>query len=249
MKRIKPKKTSDTCKKKTKQLSFLSEYKLPIFISCAGLVIAYVIIYLDFVWNGFLPAGLDLEKKDWLSFLGSYLSFAGTAIVSLFAIFQSRYFTEQERKRIVDERKKTIQPILSIEIAALNSHIDGTAEVFNPSKPETLPVHRNVTIVIENVGSYPIRNVIVFDKYKWQLLKPNEKKRIQVAYSDSPDAQRWKKYIIEISESDYEKSDEGIPMWFNVNYDDVDGNEMYQTYVLKKYEGTPYYSLERICET
>jgi len=33
-------------------------------------------------------------------------------------------------------------------------------------------------------------------------------------------------------------------MWFNINYDDVDGNSMYQTFVLKSFDDTQYYSLE-----
>ena len=56
-------------------------------------------------------------------------------------------------------------------------------------------------------------NVIIFDKYLFQLLKPNERKTIQVAYSNSPDVQKWKEHIIEIQESDYESTEDGIPKW------------------------------------
>ena len=76
------------------------------------------------------------------------------------------------------------------------------------------------------------------------MLKPNEKKQIQVAYSDSPDAQRWKNHILELLESEYERTESGIPKWFNVNYDDIDGNAMFQTYELKVFDETLYYSLE-----
>ena len=44
--------------------------------------------------NGIFPVGADLEKSDWLSFLGAYLSFIGTVIVSMIAIFHSRYYSE-----------------------------------------------------------------------------------------------------------------------------------------------------------
>ena len=87
-------------------------------------------------------------------------------------------------------------------------------------------------------------NVIIFDKYLFQLLKPNERKTIQVAYSNSPDVQKWKEHIIEIQESDYESTEDGIPKWFNINYDDIDGNEMFQTFALKTFDDTNYYSLE-----
>ena len=72
----------------------------------------------------------------------------------------------------------------------------------------------------------------------------NERKTIQVAYSNSPDVQKWKEHIIEIQESDYESTEDGIPKWFNINYDDIDGNEMFQTFALKTFDDTNYYSLE-----
>ena len=70
------------------------------------------------------------------------------------------------------------------------------------------------------------------------------KKIIQAAYSDSPDIERWRKYVIEILESEFARTDEGIPKDFCINYDDIDGNEMYQVYELSDFEGTKYYSLK-----
>ena len=214
-----------------------------------GLIVAYVIVYVCFRGNGFLSAGNGLEKRDWLSFLGAYFCFAGTLIISLFASLQSRFFVERDNKRIAVERKLTIQPILSVRISAIDSMVIGTAEVFNFNKPATFPQHRNATIAIENAGQFPICNVIVFDKYVCQMLKPSEKTEIQVAYSDSPDVQKWKDKIIELNENEYAKTSSGIPKWFNINYDDIDGNEMFQTFTLKEFNGTFYYSLERTEET
>lgn len=224
--------------------SFMCEYKWWIIISLCLLIAGYFLIYVCFFGNGFFQPGTDLEKRDWLSFLGSYLSFAGTLIISLIAILQSRFFAEREKQRVAADRKKTIQPILSVSIVATNSQIAGTAEPFNPSDPGSIPQHKNVTIEIENVGAFPICNVIIFDKYLCQMLKPNEKKQLQVAYSDSPDAQRWKKHILELLASEFERTESGIPKWFNINYDDIDGKAMFQTYELKEFDGMNYYSLE-----
>ena len=47
---------------------------------------------------------------------------------------------------------------------------------------------------------------------------------------------------------EYERNDRGVPQWFNINHEDVDGNEMYQSYELKDFEGTLYYALEVINE-
>ena len=197
-----------------------------------------------FCGNGIVPVGNNLEKTDWLMFLGAYLSFAGTISVSLIAALQSRYYAEQNELKAQTERKKKIQPIFSNKIERTDSQIPGMVDIFNPHDLSTLPKHKNVTISIENVGVYPIRNVIIFDKYLYQLLKSNEKQELQLAYSDSPDIVKGKKYLIEILESDFERTDKGIPKWFNINYDDIDGNEMYQTFKLKEFDGEMYYSLE-----
>lgn len=230
---------------KDKKPSFFQKYKWWFIIAAIIAIVGYIVIYLFFVGNGFLSAGIDMEKKDWLAFLGSYLTFVGTVAVSAVAALQSHYFAEQQRLRDSEDRRKQIQPILSVEISDVNSQIAGTAEVFNLTNPATYPKHQNVTLTIENVADKPIRNVIIFDKYLCQLLKPNEPITIQVAYSDSPDIQKWKKHLIELLESEYERSDKGIPKWFNVCYDDIDGHSMFQTFVLNTFDGTDYYSLEK----
>lgn len=208
----------------------------------------YICIYLFFIGNEIIPTGVGLEKKDWLAFSGAYLAFAGTIIVSIVATLQTKHFAEIEKDKAIESRKKEVQPLFSISIDGLNKQVFGTVEVLNMYDTSTNPKHKNVTISLENVGSYPILNVIIFDKYLFQLLKPNERKKVQVAYADSPDAQKWKNRIIEIHESDYEGTENGIPKRFNINYDDIDGNEMFQTFVLKTFDGTDYYSLEETHE-
>ena len=241
----KKQKSQNSDNKKT-ELSFFSEYKWWYVIALSVLVVAYIVIYLCFKGNGYFSAGLGLEKKDWLSFLGAYLSFAGTVIVSLVALFQSIYYAKQEKRRITDERKKTIQPVLSVDITSVNSQVNGTAEPFSINDADSFPKHKNITITVENVGEYPISNVIIFNCYLWQILKPMDKKQIQIAYSDSPDIQKWKNFLIEISEADFERTDDGIPTWFNINYDDIDGGEMFQIFELKDFGGKKYYSLSEI---
>ena len=65
-----------------------------------------------------------------------------------------------------------------------------------------------------------------------------------VAYSDSPDLLKGNGIIIEISESDYPKSESGLPTWLQISYDDIDGRSMFQTFELKSFEGKEYYSLK-----
>ena len=112
--------------------------------------------------------------------MGEYLAFAETIIVSIVATLQTKHFAEIEKDKAIESRKKVVQPIFSINIDGLNHQVSGTADVFNLYDTSTYPKHKNVTISLENVSSYPILNVIIFDKYLFQLLKPNERKKLRL---------------------------------------------------------------------
>jgi len=234
-------------KKKSAKKPF---FKSPYFrCSLGGIlvaVLAYIGIYAAFRGNGIFSAGLDLEKSDWLAFLGSYLSFAGTAVVSGIAIFQTYHYEKLSNQSANQKRAGEIQPIFSIKIGSMDTMPSGSCESFNLHDKNTLPKHKNFTLQIENVSPYPIKHVIVFDKYIAQLLKSNEAHSLQGAYEDSPDYNS--KNIIKVLQSEYERSDKGLPKWFNINYEDVDGNDMFQSFELKNFDGQDYYALVEISE-
>lgn len=207
------------------------------------LIATYILIYFCFKGKGFIPTGDNLEKRDWLSFLGAYLSFAGTIIVSIIALLEGYFYRQQSEKADMIKRKKEIQPIFSIKIKEINTGINGYAEAFSLSNPSENNKHKNFTIEIENVGIYPIKHVIVFDRYIVQLLKSSEPKKLQCAYDDSPDYSHESKQLIRLLQSEYERAENGLPKWFNINYEDIDGNDMYQSFELKEFGGERYYSL------
>lgn len=234
--------------KKKEKKNFSVQYKWWFIALIVALIMGYILIYFSFKGNGFIYVGDYLEKRDWLSFLGSYLSFAGTVAVSLIALFQSRYFVENDNKKTINNRRRQLQPVFSIAIENIDVQLPGIVEAISLYGKETVVKHKNVVISIENVNDYPIRNVVIFNKYMYQLLKSNDKKNVYIAYSDSPDLKHRDK-LIEIYESEYERTEEGIPKWFNIVYDDIDGNEMFQTFELKEFENVKYYSLQRIEQT
>lgn len=222
----------------------IGKYTLAILCLIVALIIAYGLIYLCFKGNKGFTAGLDLEKRDWLSFLGAYLSFAGSLIVSTIAIFQSSHYAKASKEENNHKRMMEIQPIFSVEIAEVDTALAGYGEFVSLSHPSS-PRHKNFTLKIENVGAYPVKNVIIFDKYLFQLLKCNESQHIQAAYEDSPDYKHRSTDLIRILRSDYDRSDSGLPEWFNINYEDVDGNDMFQSFKLKEFDGVSYYSLTK----
>ncbi len=205
-------------------------------------IIFFVGIYFLFSTKGIIPSGVGLVKTDWLSFLGAYLSFYGTVVISLTIFWHTNYVAKQSEEKIALERKKRIQPVFSIEISSRNTVMEKHSSLVNMGNKPDRP--SNVIIKIENANEYPITNVIVFDEYITPLLKPQEKKSVYCTYSDPTNTYKFPKYIAVINETDYEKDNSGLPKWFNINYEDVDGNAMYQTFELKHFDETEYYSLE-----
>ena len=227
---------------KKKNTTFSGFVKV-IVVLLAVLIATYILIYFCFKGNGFIPTGDNLEKRDWLSFLGAYLSFSGTIIVSIIALLEGYFYRQLFEKTDIKKRKNEIQPIFSIKIKEFNTGVGGYAEAISLSNPSKNKKHENFTIEIENVGIYPIKHVIVFDRYIVQLLKSNEPKRMQCAYEDSPDYSHESKQLIRILQSEYGRAENGLPKWFNINYEDIDGNDMYQTFELKEFDGEQYYAL------
>ena len=213
-------------------------------VLASSAILLYILIYLSFAGNGFIPTGEYLTKGDWLAFFGTYLSFVGATLVSVIALVQTHIYAKKQNSRDLAVRKKQIQPIFSVEIIDIDQQLPGTTEAVGLYSSSNFPKHRNVHIRIENVAELPIRNVIIFDRYYFQLLKPNEPKDIYVVYSDSPDAGTKVAVIARILETEYERTERGIPKWFNINFEDVDGNESFQTFTLENFEGVQYYSLK-----
>ena len=208
-------------------------------------VLFYIIVYGCFWGDGFLMPGRELEKRDWLGFFGAYLSFIGTIAVSLIALFQSSYFSKREDERRYKERLEMIQPIFSIDISAQNSHVGNYAVSFNPSDASTYPRYDNFTIKIENIGEYPVMHICVFEKYMFPAIKLGESKSIQAAFSDSEDVRKYLKGLKAVLDSNEARDEkQRLPLEFNICYDDIDGNSLYQTFRLVDYDGVKYYELK-----
>ena len=67
-----------------------------------------------------------------------------------------------------------------------------------------------IELSIEKVNNYPIKHIIIFDKYICSLLKSNETKNLQCAYLDSIHAKKWKNHLIIITD-EFERNENGIP--------------------------------------
>lgn len=218
------------------------KHKKTMIIMGIALVALYVLLYILFILNGPLPTGADLDKSDWLGFIGSYLSFAGTIVVSLVALAQASYYNEMENKRRAEERLKEIQPLFSVEIIAINKQPPGAVETFNPTTGEGLSQHRNFQLRIRIANDKPARNVCAFEEFVKPLLKPDEKMDLCVCFEDSPDSES--KNVLKILHSEYKADNEGLPDSFNIGYDDMDGHSMVQTLELHDSFQKKFYSLK-----
>lgn len=85
-------------------------------VLASSAILLYILIYLSFAGNGFIPTGEYLTKGDWLAFFGTYLSFVGATLVSVIALVQTHIYAKKQNSRDLAVRKKQIQPIFSVEI-------------------------------------------------------------------------------------------------------------------------------------
>lgn len=232
-------------KKSKENDNFLFRYKWWFIICLALTVIGYIAVYFSFCGSGFISTGSNLNKSDWLSFLGGYLSFTGTIVVALVASLQSHFYTQKEEERKNKERHEQIQPIFSIEIAEINTPVDGSTEATQKFKHPAI-AHKNFKILIKNAGQYPVKHLIVFEKYISPLLECGTCVSLQGAFSDSPDMKLWPDKLIELATGEYMRDGEGLPKEFQICYEDVDGASMYQAYSLSSFEDKKFYTL--ICK-
>ena len=202
--------------------SFINTYKWILILILVLAIGSFVAIYFVFAGEGFIPAGINLEKRDWLAFVGGYLSFVGTVFISAITILQTTYYNNKEASKQAKERNNAIRPIFAISFL------------------ESCEASGDFNISLTNVGEYPISNVIVNGHYICQLLTTAGEKSISFSYSNS------KKH--KLLESEYEKSENGYPKSIIINYEDIDGNSYFQIFEMKTFEGTYYYSLESIEE-
>ena len=209
-------------------------------------IVLFLILYFVFSNQSRIPAGLNLTRADWLAFVSGYLSFVGSIIVEMVATYQTKFYQDQEKEKARTERRKIIQPIFAVNIEGLNEQLPGTAEVPGV-------VHRNIHISVENLSAHPVLHIIIFNQYIRPALKAGEKISIFAAYESSEDLKRYKRKVqagelLVILHDEVDCDKEGKPEWFNINYEDIDGHDMYQIFKLRDFDGKAYYSKEAVEE-
>ena len=120
--------------------------------------VIFVFIYVIFAGRGFISAGINLTRKDWLAFIGSYLSFIGTVCVSLITIYQTHFYKVKDNEQQKTDRVKKIEPIFSLEIIECEE---------NP-----------LNLKLKNVGEFPARNVSLNNTYYYELFATNDERII-----------------------------------------------------------------------
>lgn len=140
-------------KKKNKKLWFY-----PFSITLLVLVLIFGGIYSVFNGDFFVSAGKNLTRKDWLAFIGNYLSFIGTVGVAVITLYQTYHYKRKDELQRRNERIKEIEPIFSLKIAE---------EEENSFK-----------IKLRNVAPFPVRNVHLNNTFYYELLALNVEETI-----------------------------------------------------------------------
>ena len=76
---------------------FWKKYRKIVIVGIIVFFVVLIIIYLLFAFTLFIPTGTELEKSDWLVFVGGILGLIGSIIVSVVSITQASYFNEKEQ--------------------------------------------------------------------------------------------------------------------------------------------------------
>lgn len=224
--------------KKKEMKTFLN---IPIKYILASLVAAVVIfwfIYYVFSKTSAIPAGIRLTRSDWLSFIGDYLSFAGTAVVSFIALWQTYHYNKRADQQREEDRWRSIQPVFSVEIGRRNGPIP-----YSKAPPGTK--HKNVLIKIKTVTDHPIKHVVVFGEYKSALMKKDDAPiTCYCVFYDSPDAKyKGEGLVLLDGNGGYDRDKNDTPISFEIRYEDMDGNDMFQIFELNSRSEHEYYSL------
>lgn len=84
------KESSHPCDNPTEKKTKKIEFPWKILLLLVLVVLGYLTIYILFFAQIGLPPGEGLSNKDWLSFLGGYMSFAGSLIMSIMVYRQEK---------------------------------------------------------------------------------------------------------------------------------------------------------------
>lgn len=72
----------------------------------AAIPVLFICTYVWFVISGPVPVGKNLEKSDWLTFWGGFLSFAGSVALGVVAVIQNKQANDTNKKAIAENRRQ-----------------------------------------------------------------------------------------------------------------------------------------------
>lgn len=179
--------------------------------------IIFLAAYLAFaVIPEVLPSEPQLNRSDWLQFIGMFLAFSGTVFVGCEA-----YWLASDRNRELDERRRwEVHPILAVE--AINVNVNATVANLQP----TIEDYRNAHIRIKNISDYPALNIVFADTLVASALEPTSSIDIVCRWQDSDDfysASSLNPCVLLDSRPDHKRRSDGFPANVILQYDDIDG--------------------------
>lgn len=103
-----------------KEKSFWVKHKKALLILALASIVFYMIIWLLFRSQGFIPSGYGLEKRDWLGFLSGYLTLIGSLIIGYFVYLQGKTANEMNKRLLeIEDRRHKFETYPSLAINGL----------------------------------------------------------------------------------------------------------------------------------
>ena len=84
-----------------------------ILLTITAVPVIYAGVWLWFITDGNIATGTELDKSDWLSFLGAFLTFIGTMFLGTVALWQNKK-ANKISERILDLEEAQYLPIIDI---------------------------------------------------------------------------------------------------------------------------------------
>lgn len=149
----------------------IRKYKNKVFIFLGISAFIYILIWLWFSFDGFIPNGNDLDKSDWLGFLSGFLSFIGTISLGILALIQNErlskvnlsYAENQTRPLLTaivlnSEYLKPSNAITHVEITVNNDELSSRWS-NQPNKKINNPY---IIFSLRNIGGGPLTRANMF---------------------------------------------------------------------------------------
>ena len=199
-------------------------------VAIATIMLCVVVVFLIGI-AAMLLQGVHLEPGNWIALAGAFVGFIGSMSLALVNTWQSSKIREDSRAEMQQRQYQDVQPALQVRTGSAGGN--------------------NFSLTITNYGKHPIFNVVVFDSFCLDVLKPDDCQPISFTLENTSDtieppssnsSQTHPTHRFKVSKEEYGQDEEDFcPKRVRVRYCDILGYENIQDFHYIADLGKRYY--------